>query len=285
VPRDVDRASLYRAPINLWVEDELTRAYLDVPWNRPDIAYLIGGGFEGALGSANDAKKAGCSNVFAVIDSDFRRTNKPDWMDPDKTFQRFILPGHEIENYLLDPRALAASRFNNLKKTDVEIESMMTAVAKRLCWWAACRDEVARLRKRFREGFMSDPSCAVCSEDEARNHICQSRWFQSLAQKAAQTTEADIHQSLSDFYERAIQSLADGSWKVQFSGKEVLHDVQSRICHLPRIPQYNPKPAQFGEDLAKEVGAWQRDNGAVPADLAELLVALQQRVARGRPNP
>jgi len=36
VTRDVARASLYRGKINLWVEDELTRAYLSEVWNNPE---------------------------------------------------------------------------------------------------------------------------------------------------------------------------------------------------------------------------------------------------------
>jgi hypothetical protein len=281
--RDVARASLYRATINLWVEDELTRAYLDAVWNTPAVAYLIGGGNEGVQAIVNDAEKAGYPNVFALIDRDFRQTNKSVWMDPNKTFRRFILPVHEIENYLLDARALAASRFNNLNKTEGAIEAMMTTVATRLCWWAACRDVVAELRRRFRAGFLGDPSCDVNSEDQARDHICRSPWFQRLASEVSRTTVADVHQLLSDAHSRASQSLTDGSWKVEFAGKEILHDVSSRICHLPGLR--NPNPAQFDEDLAKEIGAWQRQYQAVPPDLGELLGALQQRIARGPTRP
>ena len=38
--RDVSRASLYRGSINLWVEDELTRAYLPTVWDSPDVAFF-----------------------------------------------------------------------------------------------------------------------------------------------------------------------------------------------------------------------------------------------------
>jgi hypothetical protein len=289
VARSVARASLYRAPINLWVEDELTRAYLDAVWNSPGVAFLIGGGNEGVQAIVNDAEKAGYPNVFAVIDRDFRDADKSTWMDPSKTFRRFVLPVHEIENYLLHARALAASRFNNLGKTEVEIESMMTTMmttaAGRLCWWAACRDVVAELRRRFRAGFLTDPSCAVNSEAQARDHICHSPWFQKLAQETSRTTEADVHQLLSNAHVAANQSLADGRWKDEFAGKEIFHDVGSHICHLPGISNYHPSKAEFDEDLAKEIGAWQRQNNAVPADLTDLLSALQQRIARARATP
>jgi hypothetical protein len=36
------------------------------------------------------------------------------------------------------------------------------------------------------------------------------------------------------------------------------------------------------EDLAKDVGAWQRENKKVRIDLTDLLEALQQRIARPR---
>jgi hypothetical protein len=286
VARSVARASLYRAPINLWVEDELTRAYLDAVGNSPVIAYLIAGGNEGVQAIVSDAEKAGFPNVFGLIDRDFRQSNKPSWMDRNKTFRRFILPVHEIENYLLDADALAASRFNNLGRSTDDIEAMMTTAAGRRCWWAACRDVVAELRRRFRHDFMPDPTCPpVESEAQARAHICQSPWFVKLAQETGRTTEADVHQLLSDHHLTATQSLVDGRWKAEFAGKDIFHDVGSRICHLPGLQGYKPSPAEFDEDLAKEIGVWQRENNAVPSDLIDLLSALQQRIARARTRP
>ncbi len=283
--RDVERASLYTAPINLWVEDEVTRAYLDTVWGSPLVRFLIGGGNEGVQAIVNDAEKAGYSNVFAVIDRDFRRTNKPDWLDPAKRPRRFVLPVHEIENYLLDSRSLAACRLNNLNRAADEIEAMMVTEAERLRWWAACRDVVAEMRRRFREGFLGDPSRAVMTQDTAQAHICGSPWFRRLPREIAGTTEADIHQLLDEAHRKAERALADGSWRTEFAGKEILRDVGSRICDRNKIPGYRPTASQFDEDLAKEVGAWQRDNQKVPEDLMELLAALRQRIARPPAGP
>jgi hypothetical protein len=268
------------------VEDELTRAYVDAVWNSPLIAYLIGGGNEGVQAIVSDAEKAGFPNVFALIDRDYRQSNRSNWMDPNKTFRRFILPVHEVENYLLDAGALAASRCNNLGKTGIEIDAMMTTVAGRLCWWAACRDVVAELRRRFRHDFVPDPTYPpVDSESQARNHICQSAWFAKLAQEAGRTTVSDVHQLLAAAHLAANQALADGRWKAEFAGKEILRDIGSRICDRTKIPGYRPSSAKFDEDLAKEVGAWQRQNHAIPSDLTDLLSALQQRIARPRATP
>jgi hypothetical protein len=278
--RGVARASLYRAAINLWVEDETTRTYLAEVWADPAVAFFIGGGNEGVTAVVNDAEKAGYSNVFAVIDRDFRESNKSGWLDARKTFRRFILPVHEIENYLLDARALSASRFNNLKKTVVDIEKLMHEKAARLCWWAACRDVVAELRRRFREDFVSDPAAEIESKAAALAHVCDSSWFQKLADQARRTTEKDIQSLLSSAHRRASRSLRDGTWTPEFAGKEILRDIGSRICHRRGMPNYRPTPSEFDEDIAKDIGAWQRQNNAVPPNLTDLLKALHMRIAR-----
>ncbi len=48
---------------------------------------------------------------------------------------------------------------------------------------------------------------------------------------------------------------------------------------LGDVPFDPEEKAQFDEDLAKGVGAWQRDNNSVPENLKELLAALRQRIA------
>ena len=117
MPRDVARAALYRGIINLWVEDELTREYLSAVWNHPtDIFFLIGGGNEGVGAVVKDAESAGFANVFGLIDRDFRRDESKSLGTPGKTFRTFVLPVHEIENDLLDPEALVASRLNTLRR-------------------------------------------------------------------------------------------------------------------------------------------------------------------------
>ena len=109
----------------------------------------------------------------------------------------FILPAHEIENYLLDASALSISRLNNLKSTPQEIDEMMRTAAGRLCWWTACREVVAELRTRFRENFLSDPKFPpVNSQEAVQHHICDSEWFRKLGQEIARSTIEDIHREL-----------------------------------------------------------------------------------------
>jgi hypothetical protein len=286
MPRSVARASLYRAPINLWVEDELSREYLAAVWNDPAVAFFLGGGNEGVRAVVEDAGNAGFRNVFALIDRDFRPTNKPGWIDPNKTFRTFVLPVHEMENYLLDAKALAGIRFNNLGRTSAEIVGKMNQVAGRLCWWAACRDVVAELRRRFRSEFIPDPRYPpVDTEVEAQRHICNSPWFLKLASEAGRTTVPDVHRLLSDGHTEATAQLADGRWRVEFAGKEILRGVGSWICDRTKIPHQYSSSAEFDADLAKEVAAYQVRNKQVPPDLTDLLSALKRRIAAPTPPP
>ncbi len=287
--RDVARAALYRGIINLWVEDELTREYLSAVWNNPpDVFFLIGGGNEGVSAVLKDAESAGYPNVFGIIDRDFRPTNRDDWSAGGKTFRRFVLPVHEIENYLLDPEALAASRLNTLGKTGAEIEKYLIEAASRLTWWAACRRVVAKLKARFREQFVPDPPCGtIADESAALNHIRQSGWFRKLSHEAGRSTESDVGKLLSAAHRLASFQLKRGSWREDFAGKEIYHDVGSRICNRNHrsLRGYQPTQVEFDIALAKDVAAEQVANNQVPHDLVDLLAALRFRISSTTPSP
>ena len=286
MPRDKDLASLYRARINLWVEDELTRDYLDALWDDTSVAYLVGGGCQGVDAIAHDAERSGYQNVFALVDRDFRVSNKAWWLEPGKTFRVFVPPRHEIENYLLEPDALSESRFNTLSRPSTEINRYMTEKAANLCWWAACRDVVAELRHRFRESFLTDPkSPPVDNAEAARDHICDQEWFKKLAFETGRSSEADVHQLLAEAYAKSTSRLSDGTWLAEFAGKEILRDVGSRIFDRGRMRGYSSKGAGFDSDLAKGVAAWQVANNAVPSDLSDLLAALKARIIPPAPPP
>jgi hypothetical protein len=280
MPRDVARATLYRGQINLWVEDELSREYLSALWNDPGVAFFIAGGNDGVRAVVQDTDPADFPNVFGVIDRDFRPTNRARWTAPGGTFRTFVLPVHEIENYLLDPTALAASRLNTLGQTGAQVEDHLRRAAGRLTWWAACREVIAELKRRFREEFVPDPGCgAVTDEAGALDHIVRSSWFARLAGECSRTTEPEIRQLLAQAHTAALAQLAADRWRSEFAGKEIFRDVGSRICDRTRLRGYHPTPAEFDIDLAKEVAAWQAANGRVPPDLADLLTALRQRIA------
>jgi hypothetical protein len=280
--RDVSPPDFYRGKINLWVEDKATKSYLDTIWGGTDVLCLIAGGNEGVRAVAKEAEEAGYANVFGLIDRDFRASNKSAWFDPNKTFKTFVLPMHEIENYLLDAEALAGSAFNNLLKTAEQIVELVTREAKRRIWWEACREVVHELRRRFRDDFLMDPPRRTdFDENAARSHICESVWFTALAEKASRTNETEIHAILSKAHLHVSRRVEDETWMVDFSGKEILRDVGSRICDQtkPEISRLKLTPSNFDSDLAKQVGRWQVEHSRVHKDLTDLLAALKQRIA------
>jgi hypothetical protein len=269
------------ATLVLWVEDPLTRDYLRAIWANPTgIAFRLGGGNEGVRAIVKAFEEEGHRNVFGVMDRDFRTSNKSEWTDPAKTFRTFTLPVHEVENYLLEAPAFHTSRYQNRRVDVASIEARMIQKASQLCWWAVCRDAIAELKRRFREPFVPDPKQSVTDETMAHAHICGSAWFAKLAMEAGRSSEADVHTLLSVSHARASDRLADGTWRSDFPGKEILRDVAGWICDRTKIRRFPSSDGEFYSDLAKSIAAWQLDNGAVPTDLTALLTALHMRIAR-----
>jgi len=276
MPSDHNRDALYTGQINLWVEDSLTRSYLSELWNDPAVKFLIAGGYEGVEAINSDAKDFEYSNVFGLVDADFRQTNRAEWMTDAKTFRTFVLPVHEIENYLLDADALRSSRFCRRELTIDDLNKRMQDKASTLCWWAACRETIAVLKRRFRQNFVTDPKQNVTDEVAARQHICDSEWFKKLATECGRSNEADVHKLLADYYHSASNWIRDGSWKQKFAGKEILRDVAGWMYDQPKINVAKMNHS----DLAKEIAKWQVGNDKIPVDLAELLTALKKRIQR-----
>lgn len=270
------------ARITLFVEDPLTRDYLRRVWDTPiDVEFRLGGGNDGVRAIVKTFEQEGHPNVFGVTDRDFRPSNQAEWVNPTKQFRSFVLPVHEIENYLLQAEALHASPYHNRGLGVADLERRMREKATGLCWWAACRETIAELKRRFRDPFVPDPRQAVVDEESAYRHICDSEWFEKLARGAARSAESDIRQQLRDDRERMGLALESGAWRRDFAGKEILRDVAGWMCDETRISKFPTPRAQFYSDLAKEIGAWQMVNDAIPEDLAALLLALRTRIASG----
>lgn len=248
---------------------------------------LVGGSHDGVGAILKDAEEAGYANVFGVIDRDFGRSNYDKWTLPGYTSRCFVLPRHEIENYLLDTPALEGCRFNTRGWTSAEIDAILSAEAKRRCWWAACRDVVSHIRDRFFDQFMRHPTTPpVDTEAAARDHITLSKWFRTLPRKSSRMTELRVHRLLLRAHHLAQRLLIDGGWRVEFSGKEFVREIGNKIFDRAKAPRsYRPSSSEFDADLAKSVATWQVDNNAVPADLIILLEALKARIAASAPPP
>ena len=272
----IELSELYRSGINVWVEDSLTSNYLTTVWGAdPNISFLVGGGKDWVGAAVKNARVNGSSNVFGVIDRDFRESNRADWLNTAKDPAVFVPTVHELENFCLDPAALEGCDVNNLNRTRPEIQAMLEARARKLCWWMACREVVASYAADFRNNFIKHPPANIPNAAAAELHVCNSRWFTSFQDKVPTVTRDEVVNRLQEAHQRAEARVNSGEWTSEFSGKELFRDVRSRIYDSSDRPV---SQSELDADVAKSVAQWQLANGSVPAELTELRTALRMRV-------
>lgn len=275
MPVDADLMKLHRRPMNLWVEDALTSEYLNEVWREPRVLFLIAGSSDSVKPAVAHACSNGAKNVFGLIDRDFEATNHLRWANAE--LRHFVLPVHEMENYLLDADGLAGCDVNNQGRTAVEIEARMLDFAKSVLYWMAANSVIKRIRQTCLDGFTGRPKQAqLQSEAEIWTYIQSSTWYQGFPAKAAEiisslVIQAWINDAVTDF----TADLASGLWKRSFSGKEMLRNVRGFIYDPPESPVVSS--AAHDIDLAQSVARWHAMNSRVPADLADLLSHIRSK--------
>lgn len=269
----IDLPKLYRRAINLWVEDALTSEYLKDIWRVPDLLCLISGTSDSIGPAVTDARRNGVSNVFGVVDRDFYETNYQKWGRSELRY--FVLPVHEIENYLLDPAALAGCDANTNNRTVADIDARMRAKAKDLVWWMACRHTIKRLRKLCWDNFMPVPKVSEVTDlQSACDHITSTDWFNALPVHAGQMTDStQVETWVNGQWIAYSADLAMDEWRRSFAGKELFRHARGDIYQPPQVAT----SLTYDIDVAKSVASWQVANGQVPTELSELLNAIQAK--------
>jgi hypothetical protein len=270
----IDLPKLYRRAINVWVEDALTSEYLRDVWGDPRVLCLISGSTDSIPPAVHDARRNRLDNVFGIADRDFNDTNYPRWANPEVWV--FVLPVHEVENYVIDPAALAASEANTNGRTESEIETRMHERAAELVWWMACRHTIKRLRNLCWDNFIPVPKpTGVTDLRSAVEHIVNSDWYGGFPANATQIAEpAQVEAWITEVEAGYAADFANGNWLRSFAGKELLRVARGYIYQPPnRAP-----PSAYDLDVAKSVAKWQVDNGRVPRELKELLTAIQNKI-------
>jgi hypothetical protein len=270
----VDLPKLYRRAINLWVEDTLTSEYLQDIWGIADLLCLISGSTDSVGPAVRDAQRNGMANVFGVVDRDFYETNYADWANAKVRY--FVLPVHEIENYLLDPIALAGCDTNNNVRTESQISTYMHTRAGELLWWMACRHTIKQVRRMCWDDFIPVPRVPdITGLQSACDHITNTNWYTSFAENAGQiTTPAQIEVWVNEAAAAYAADLDTGEWRRSFAGKELFRHARGYIYQPPQ-------PASsltYDIDVAKSLAKWQVDNGQVPRELTTLLSEMQRKV-------
>ena len=70
----------------MWVEDNVTKEYLQRIWQPDDQLFLIAvaEGVESVRATVHNLRTNGYSNVFGLIDRDFRSSNRSKCENPDQ---------------------------------------------------------------------------------------------------------------------------------------------------------------------------------------------------------
>jgi hypothetical protein len=267
-------SALYAAqPLVVWVEDEETRRVLTTAWAGESVAIYVGGGNETIRAVVEDAWRGDLRHVFGVVDRDFGRSNSGHWQNPGDNLRVYVLESAEIENLALDPEALAACDYNTGRRSKQQIEKRMMDAVADMVWWMACCSVLDVIRRRRNAGFPSFPrhGAAVVDLSSALQYIQSSPWFsQYAAQLPALATRDWLEAELESQRDHFSNALHDGTWKTEFSGKQLFDRVVEFV---------HTKGTGRGKklELLQGVVQAQIDLGIVPQELERLKASLFSR--------
>jgi hypothetical protein len=268
-------AAYAKAPLILWVEDELTRAYLTEVWNDKDIGILNAGTKESVNAVVRDAREA---HVFGVVDRDFGVSNADRWATPRPDLTIYRLPVFEIENYLLDADLIAGCDANYAQQAETAICQRIQTSARGMVFWLACRDVLAGFRDRIIGDFPKHPGRnTIQNLQDAEDYIRTRPWYQQLAASAA-SVGVDVGAALQAAETRRRAQLADGSWKREYPGKELFREARGLVYQNLPTPSAGSK-SERDIAVARSVARQQDQQNRVPQDLIDLRSVLKARVS------
>jgi hypothetical protein len=266
-----------RKPILLVVEDMLAKEYLLHSWGaeQKHFEVITAGGHDVVHGCVTHLRKHGALNAYCVVDRDFGSPNMATWRDPSIPDLRGT--HHEIENYLLDWDALEGCEINQMgrKHTAAEIHSWAKAEADKQVYWLACRKVLHDIKHKIDFGFPEHPKIdEVKSEAEAIGYIVGAPWRTSLLARASDIVNNNqLAGAISGAVATYQACLANNTWHIEFSGKEIFRAIRGRIYNSSRANDNMPD-----ETVANSVARWQAARSCVPAEITELCSALKHRV-------
>ncbi|MCX7046769.1 MAG: hypothetical protein NTX50_14945 [Candidatus Sumerlaeota bacterium] len=271
---------LTRRPIVLWVEDIVTKTYLERIWQPEETLFniCVAGGNDTVDAVVHDLRDQGYGYVFGLADRDFGNANVAQWMNPASSLEVFRPSCHEIENYLLDWDALAGceENMNRYSRLVSAIESRVRQQAQTMVWWMACRTVLSRYRSRLIGDYPKHPKIPhVASLEQAEQHILTQRnWWCDLPTVASHIQiQGNVTMDLREEHNAHGAQLADGSWIREFAGKELFRSARGFLFETG-----NTAGEQMDVNLAQSVGEWQTANNKAPQELLSLKTALKNRV-------
>lgn len=255
---------LYRGPVNLWVEDGLTRAVLTELWQDAQINVLVADGSEGVRTMVQGARGHAryCDCVFGLVDRDFGAHDVAQLADPGARV--FVLSMHEVENFLLDFEVLGALA----EAAPGRVEQLAEELTHARRWWCVGKFLLRELRQDVLRGFPRDPPGALA------DRAALASWLAGQPFWATHRAEIDgwIERRLDVLTDDLLGAL-DSGWRAVFPGKEILQHLRGKLRRLDVKGSEEPEL-----DLAKRIARRMRETARVPAELTALRTTLRRRV-------
>ncbi len=260
----------------LVVEDRMTEVYLRRLFDDAVSEFVTAGGHGSVTALVKDLRVQddGRNRVFGFCDRDFGSSNATTW-DKVPNGPPFVFRPRrmEIENYLLDEQAVfkAAKRLGapHVKTAD-EIKSLFLSEAARQRFWIACRMEMAVIHEAMQKEFPKTPSIdSISTMQSAVDYIEKSTWGETVISNLNVALDgASIQNGVNAFLQGYEESLRNGTWSDNCSGKEIYKAVCQMIFDDYRHRQY---------DFAMAIAECQLHDDTVPRDLLLLRDILERQ--------
>lgn len=260
-------------PLFVWVEDEATRVTLGTAWAGDPVAIHVGGGHGTIRAAAEDAWRGGVHHVFGVVDRDFGRSNHASWSIPPNDLRVYVLQASEVETLGLDAKALAACHYNTGQRTEAEIEARLIQIVSKMTWWMACCHVLGQVKMKRNEAFPEHPSSDTTVDlQSAMAWITGSAWFATHAHRVPALADPNwLSVELQTEEARLAASVAAGTWRSEFSGKQVFIGISNFVYTTG-------KGSQKHNTLLQAVVQQQANTNALPPELHALRSSLRVRV-------
>lgn len=257
--------------LDLYVEDELTWQYLGALFQFEsgwlNITHV--GGREAVCAMVATERGRGNQQAFGWQDRDFGGDNTAKWNEAGTHVFRGTY--HEIENYMLDWRAMKEGE----KPSGVfPAEQTARDFAKNMVFAVACWNELYALKhfvdNRFPKYPKSQSKIATLKSEDAVVRFIQEQnpWFPRITRDfKTRTSEESIRGNVAKQVAFLRNALADGSWRSVMPGKEIFRHVLDQAFH-GKVDELS---------FAKSIADWQRVNQKIPDELQRLIEVLNTR--------
>jgi hypothetical protein len=263
---DKSNQSITSQRITVFVEDSLTKEYLSIIWadslSALDIKVAGNVSAVRSLVAYNNANRGDCRGI---TDRDYR------WDASDYTNNIFTLRKHEIENYLLDARAISKSDFNaNMGLTEDAIRIKIDSFIRENKFWFACCYLLSKLNLLVTGQFPPNPNrTRILDAQTIIEYINESGYHQSLLEKLQTIDPKLIAAHVSGIVNEIEQVYSTQKQHDLFPGKEVFRYIRGI---LPGS-NYADK-LTMDIDLAKEIA----DNQVKAKRVPEELISIKENI-------